>query len=317
MSAHKAVVEQYFDGFRRSDHKQILDLLTDDVVWDLPGFKHLAGKAEFDAEIENPDFGGRPALDVDRLVEDGDTVVAIGRGAATHKEAGEFRFAFCTVLDVRRGPHRAGGVVRGASAVTVDLADEASWDGVEVSGSFAGAVASLVDVNGCRLTGAVFTGAEIDKLRLVDTVIEDCEFSGAVLNAALGGAGGVPAVPHVRGGRPRGRLPGCAFRGLQARRGEPAGHHVAAVGVGGVPADRGGLLLGQARGGGDKAVRSAGGRISPRVRPQVVTLYGSELEGIIGAEGLWGVVIGGDQVIPLALAVFSALRIRVEDEQNG
>jgi uncharacterized protein len=98
VSAHKAVVEQYFDGFRRSDHKQILDLLTDDVVWDLPGFKQLSGKAEFDGEIENPDFSGRPTLDVDRLVEEGDTVVAIGRGAATHKEAGEFRFAFCTVL---------------------------------------------------------------------------------------------------------------------------------------------------------------------------------------------------------------------------
>lgn len=98
MSAHKGVVEQYFNGFRRSDHKQILDLLTDDVVWDLPGFKHLTGKAEFDAEIENPDFTGSPALDVDRLVEQGDTVVAIGRGAGTHKLSGEFRFAFCTVL---------------------------------------------------------------------------------------------------------------------------------------------------------------------------------------------------------------------------
>jgi ketosteroid isomerase-like protein len=98
VSARKAVVEQYFDGFRHSDHKQILELLTEDVVWDLPGFKHLTGKAEFDSEIENPDFSGRPTLDVDRLVEEAETVVAIGRGAATHKEAGEFRFAFCTVL---------------------------------------------------------------------------------------------------------------------------------------------------------------------------------------------------------------------------
>jgi ketosteroid isomerase-like protein len=77
VSAHKAVVEQYFDGFRRSDHKQILDLLTEDVVWDLPGFKHLAGKAAFDAEIENPDFSGSPTLEVDRLVEEESYVVPL------------------------------------------------------------------------------------------------------------------------------------------------------------------------------------------------------------------------------------------------
>ena len=49
----KRLVEAYFDGFRRSDHDQILACLTDDVVWDLPGFKHLTGKAAFDGEIEN------------------------------------------------------------------------------------------------------------------------------------------------------------------------------------------------------------------------------------------------------------------------
>ena len=44
MSPRKDVVEAYFEGFRRSDHHQILAYLTDDVVWDLPGFKHLTSK---------------------------------------------------------------------------------------------------------------------------------------------------------------------------------------------------------------------------------------------------------------------------------
>jgi ketosteroid isomerase-like protein len=40
MSARKTVVETYFDGFRRSDHDQILGCLVDDVIWDLPGYAH-------------------------------------------------------------------------------------------------------------------------------------------------------------------------------------------------------------------------------------------------------------------------------------
>ena len=81
MSAHKDAVASYFEGFGTGDHDRILALLTDDVVWDLPGFRHLAGKEEFDSEIENPAFEGHPKLDVDRMVEEGDTVVAIGSGA--------------------------------------------------------------------------------------------------------------------------------------------------------------------------------------------------------------------------------------------
>ena len=98
MSTRKAVVDRYFDGFRRSDHGQILDCLTDEVVWDLPGFKHLEGKAAFDGEIENEAFVGPPTLDVDRLVEEGDTIVAIGTGSGTQVTGDTFDFAFCTVL---------------------------------------------------------------------------------------------------------------------------------------------------------------------------------------------------------------------------
>jgi hypothetical protein len=51
-------VETYFEGSRTSDHELILGPLTDDVIWDLPGFKHLEGKDAFDGEIENPAFPG-------------------------------------------------------------------------------------------------------------------------------------------------------------------------------------------------------------------------------------------------------------------
>ncbi|WP_229022957.1 nuclear transport factor 2 family protein [Actinomarinicola tropica] len=98
MTEHRRTVERYFDGFRASDHPGVLSLLTDDVVWELPGFKHLVGKDAFDGEIENPAFEGPPDLDVDRVVEDGDVVVAIGRGRSRQRSGDEHRFAFCDVF---------------------------------------------------------------------------------------------------------------------------------------------------------------------------------------------------------------------------
>jgi uncharacterized protein len=103
MSVRKLVVERYFDGFRKSDHQQILGCLSDDVAWDLPGYRHLRGKEAFDGEIENEDFVGSPTLTVDRLVEEGDVVVAIGEGEATRKDGAVFRFAYCDVFTFDEG----------------------------------------------------------------------------------------------------------------------------------------------------------------------------------------------------------------------
>jgi ketosteroid isomerase-like protein len=97
-STRKAAVEAYFDGFRTSDHDAILRLLTDDVVWDLPGFTHLEGKDAFDGEIENEEFTGSPTLVVDRMIEEGDTVVAIGSGEGTHRSGTVHRFVYCDVF---------------------------------------------------------------------------------------------------------------------------------------------------------------------------------------------------------------------------
>ena len=101
MSERKRVVERYFEGFRRSDHAQVLGCLTEDVVWDFPGYRHLTGKAAFDDEIENDEFVGSPTLIVDRLVEEADTVVAVGRGESTHASGRVHRFAFTDVLTFR------------------------------------------------------------------------------------------------------------------------------------------------------------------------------------------------------------------------
>jgi ketosteroid isomerase-like protein/dihydrofolate reductase len=98
MSTHKAIVQAYIDGFRRTDHNAILACLADDVVWALHGYRVLQGKEQFDAEIENDAAIGSPILNVDRLVEEGDTVVAIGNGSMTLKDAGDVPFVFSEVF---------------------------------------------------------------------------------------------------------------------------------------------------------------------------------------------------------------------------
>ena len=57
MSSHTDIVDAYMEGFRRSDKPGILALLTDDVAWDLPGFRHLTGKANF---VFQPPVRGEP-----------------------------------------------------------------------------------------------------------------------------------------------------------------------------------------------------------------------------------------------------------------
>ena len=98
MSTHKDVVEEYFEAFRRSDYERVLACLTDDVVWDLPGYRHLAGKADFDAEIGNEEFEGEPHLVLSRLVEEGEIVVAVGTGEARRRDDAVHRFAYCDVF---------------------------------------------------------------------------------------------------------------------------------------------------------------------------------------------------------------------------
>jgi ketosteroid isomerase-like protein len=100
-STRKRVVEDYFEGFRRSDHARVLACLTDDVIWDLPGYKHLQGKAAFDQEIETEEFVGSPTLVVDRYVEEDGTVVAIGEGAGTRTNGEVNRFVFSDVFTFR------------------------------------------------------------------------------------------------------------------------------------------------------------------------------------------------------------------------
>jgi uncharacterized protein len=98
VSTRKQTVEAYFDGFRASDHEAILALLSDDVVWVIHGHTRTEGKEAFDGEIENDAFEGSPKLTLERLIEEGDTVVAPHLGEGQLRGGGDFRFAGVTVF---------------------------------------------------------------------------------------------------------------------------------------------------------------------------------------------------------------------------
>jgi ketosteroid isomerase-like protein len=103
MSQNKKTVETYLDGFRNNDHAQILSCLTDDIEWTVFGAFHLTGKQAYDDAIEAPGFVGPPRLDVVRMVEEGDVVMAELTGTATRDTGDVMRMSMAEVFVMRDG----------------------------------------------------------------------------------------------------------------------------------------------------------------------------------------------------------------------
>jgi ketosteroid isomerase-like protein len=101
VTPNKQTVQRYMDGFRKSDHALVLSCLTDDVEWVIPGAFQLRGKEAFDGEIENPAFVGRPAIEVTRLVEEHDVVVAEGTVRSARRDGTALNAVFCDVFVMR------------------------------------------------------------------------------------------------------------------------------------------------------------------------------------------------------------------------
>ena len=97
-TARKRVVERYIEGFRTGDHDMILSCLTDDVAWEMPPYFSLSGKAAFDVAIENEAAPGLPEIELTRLVEEGDVVVAEGAVRAALAAGGRLDALFCDVF---------------------------------------------------------------------------------------------------------------------------------------------------------------------------------------------------------------------------
>ena len=103
MSANKATVTRYLEAYGRHDHAAILACLTDDIVWEVPGFYRIEGKAAFDGHIEGPGSAGPPKITVSRLTEEIDVVIAEGTVEARMTDGTALRLVFCDVFEMERG----------------------------------------------------------------------------------------------------------------------------------------------------------------------------------------------------------------------
>lgn len=195
-----------------------------------------------------------------------------------------------------------------------DLVDGTDWAGVDVTGDVGGDIeVDGVELSSTRLANLRLTGRRIDRLRMVDVLVEDCELSGVNIPAAnlvrvefrrcrMSGL----SAPNLRARHVRYidcRADGASFRMSNWDSAElsevdlrEADFHAATL--------AGARFLGCDLTGADFSTAKAAG----------VALHRSTLEGIRGADSLRGAVINSDQILALAVPLFGALGIVVDDD---
>lgn len=103
MTPNKQTVEKYMEGFRTGNHEKILSCLTDDIVWEMPGIYRHVGKDEFDKEIENENFIGSPSIQILKLIEENNVVIAEGAVQGKMKNGNTLDAVFCDVFVMENG----------------------------------------------------------------------------------------------------------------------------------------------------------------------------------------------------------------------
>ena len=201
------------------------------------------------------------------------------------------------------------------ATLDAELEDEAAWSEAEVSGDFSGVAANHVEIAGCRVANARFTGTDLAHARIIDATFTGCDLSGARLDEArltrvelrdcrlsgllLGGA----TMQDVR-------IVDCKVDNGHFRlsKGERVEFHSTVL----TGADFGGCRIAHARffdcdltGADFSGARIKGAR-----------LHGSTLEDVRGALDLTGVVIDANQLVPLGVRVLAALGVGVDDERE-
>ncbi|MFH6966624.1 nuclear transport factor 2 family protein [Flavobacterium sp. FlaQc-28] len=103
MTPNKQTINEYMAAFMVSDHQRILACLTDDVVWEMPGIYQHVGKKAFDKEIENDNFIGSPTIQIIKLIEENDIVIAEGAVQGNMKNGNKLDAIFCDVFEMENG----------------------------------------------------------------------------------------------------------------------------------------------------------------------------------------------------------------------
>jgi uncharacterized protein YjbI with pentapeptide repeats len=212
-----------------------------------------------------------------------------------------------------RPPRLASDLPEEAEAL---LEDSGELSGVHVTGIDGEAAAPGAEIIGCRFTGVWLIGADLERVRVVDSVFEHCDLSAAQLTRAtlirtsfsdcrLVGAGISDAdLTDVR-------FDGCRMSEVDLRMARTeclelhdCDLHDADLYAAALPGAR---LLGCDLSGAECSKSSWPG----------AWLHGSTLTGVKGAGAMREVTIASDQIVPLALGVFADLGITVTDDPES
>ena len=98
MSHNKQTVQTFLDAFTKSDVAVILSCLTDDIEWSIPGASPVTGKPAFAKQIDPGAIIGNPAINVSRMTEEHNVVVAEGSIRCTRKDGSFRNTLFCDVF---------------------------------------------------------------------------------------------------------------------------------------------------------------------------------------------------------------------------
>ncbi len=204
----------------------------------------------------------------------------------------------------------------GPLATVGALGDELDLNDAVITGDFTGADLSSLAFSRCRLDHVALTGCHLLRASLVDCVVVDAELSGAVLEECR-----FERVEFQR----------CRLSGVQAQGSRfrdtamldckaDGGNFRMTVWESGELCDSN-LIESDFYGAQLLDCRIHGCDLS-NVELSKATLTGSRmhrsrLDGVRGGDSLRGVTIGSDQIIPVALAIFAAVGVRVDDDPDS
>jgi uncharacterized protein YjbI with pentapeptide repeats len=193
------------------------------------------------------------------------------------------------------------------------LDPRAEWDNERVEGDLSGQIADHVEITACALRAVRLTGARLENLRLVDVLAVDCELSGAIVteaslqrvefvNCRMSGLVISDAkLRHVHFHDCK--LDDSNFRFVKAEQARFDGCSLVDADFSNAAFTASAFAFCDLRTAEFSKAAMKGTRLA-----------GSNLEGIRGASSLRGVVVGTDQVLPLALGVFADLGIVIDDD---
>jgi uncharacterized protein YjbI with pentapeptide repeats len=192
------------------------------------------------------------------------------------------------------------------------LDEELDWVGIALTGDFTGGRAVGLVLTGATITGSRFAGADLSKAQLTDVRLVGCDLQGAILDEAV--------LTRVE-------LVDCRMSGVVLSRSRL--HDVRLVKC---QLDEANLRMVVSRrlwfegcsmakaDFYDSAIDGAvlwqcdlSGATFAKARATGARLHGSRLDGIGGADCLRGASFASDQVAELALPVFAALGLVIDD----